>query len=281
MTNLTLSYSRQQRCLHIDAYLTSIFLAVNRYSWVFRSFRRERRLNSLQPLVLLYLVCLVCAVIIRQKRDPQVWHSDVVEFYRSEARHGLNSTPSSPILPRFCKEPELIAPQPRLPPPKAVYAYRSGMGPEYQIEHFRPSSPAAERPVLPNPIAAPQQYTRTALTSASAPAPSLYPQSVHSTLTTRQPTRPSAASPPPLGDWPRPNAVDQPARNKRKPPPAPLEFPSKDTSGTVASVNSSLSQFSRPRVPRKGSYSTDARRPPPLDLTKISAFRSTGRNGGT
>jgi len=233
---------------------------------------------------LVYLICLVCATIIRHQQDPQIWHSGVIEFYRSDSRHGLNSAPNSPVLPRFHKIPEVIAPQPRRPPPTAVYAYRSGMGPEYRIEHFHPSSSAAERPVSPILAAAPlqpvHQSSRAAFARSLVLAPSLYPQHVRSSLTSHQPSRPSGASPPPLGDWPRPNAVDQPLRSKRKPPPVPFKFPAGDNidvvPGTISSLNSSSMHPSRPSGLRTGLNSNEARRPPPLDLTRISAFRGGG-----
>jgi len=216
-------------------------------------------------ILLVYLLCLVCAAIIRQKQDSQIWHASVVEFCRSDIRHDLRSVPASPILPRF-HAPEVIAPQPRRPPPTVVYAYRSGMGPEYQIEHFHPSSSVTTRPIAPIITGA----------QSSMPTSSLYPQHLHSSLTLQQPLRPSPASPPPLGNWPRPNAVDQPLHSKRKPEPAPFTFPARDpVSGAVLSLSSSTPR-SRPSGPRTSSNLNETRRPPPLDLTKISAFRAGG-----
>lgn len=239
-------------------------------------------------ILLVYFVCLVCMAIIRQQQDRQIWHASVIEFCRFDTRHGLRSTPTSPSLPRFHKTPEMAAPQPRRPFPKAVYAYRSGMGPEYQIEHFRPSSPVAERPAPLIPTAAPFQYSRQSTRAVAAqplaPAPSLYPQHLHSSLTPQQPSRLTPSSPPPLGNWPRPNAVDQPLRSKRKSPPTTFKFPARDAtdpvSGTVLSPNSSSAHRSRPSGPRTSSGSNEARRPPPLNLTKISAFRVSGGNSG-
>jgi len=243
----------------------------------------------LSSLILLgYLVCLVSVAIVRQKQDPQIWHSSVVEFCRFDTRHGLGSTPTSPNLPRFHKTPEMVAPQPRRPFPTAVYSYRSGMGPEYQIEHFRPPSPAAERPAPLIPTAAPTQYsrqsTRLAPNQPLVPAPSLYPRHLHSSLTPQQPSRPTPASPPPLGNWPRANAVDQPLHGKRKAPPTTFRFPARDESdpdsGTGSAPSSSSSHRSRPPGARTTSGSNENRRPPPLNLSKISAFRGSGENGG-
>jgi hypothetical protein len=228
-------------------------------------------------ILLVYLVCLMCTAIIRQKQDPQIWHASVAEVCRSDTRHGLGSAPTSPSLPRFHKMPEMIAPQPRRPLPTAVYSYRSGMGPEYQIEHFRPSSPVAERPT---PLTASvalfrysQQKSHAVVAQPSVPAPSLYPQHLRSSLA-QQPSGTISPSPPPLGNWPRPNAVDQPLRRTRKPPPPTFIFPARDSqnavSGTVLSTNQSSTYRSRP------SGSNGNRRPPPLNLTNISAFRVSG-----
>jgi hypothetical protein len=209
---------------------------------------------------------------IHHKRDPQVWHASVIEFWRSDTRHGLRSAPASPSLPHFDKTPQMFAPQPRRPPPTAVYAYRSGMGPEYDIEHFRPSSPDAERsvPMIP-PVGA----------NPSMPTSSLYPQHLHSSLTPQMPSQPvPTPPPPPLGKWPNPNAVDQPPRSKRKTALDNFTFPARDTtnpSSVAVSPHSSLPPRPKPSGPRS---SYDGRRPPPLDLTKISAFRaSNGKSG--
>jgi len=212
-------------------------------------------------ILLVYLLSLVCTAIIRQNRDPQIWHASVIELCWCDTRHDLRSAPASPNLPRFLKTPQLIAPQPRHPPPIAVYAYRAGMGPEYQIEHFRPPSPVAERPVPSMPATA----------YSSMPASSLYPQHLRSSLPLQLP-RPSPASPPPpLGNWPRPNAVDQPLRSKRKSPP--ITFRSSDTNfapGPVLASSSSMPR-SKPSDPRRSS--NEHRRPPPLNLSH-STFRA-------
>jgi len=222
-------------------------------------------------ILLVYLLCLVCMTIIRQKRDPQIWHMSVVEFCRCDMRHDLKSAPTSPSLPRFHKTSDVIAPQPRRPPPIAVYAYRAGMGPEYQIEHFRPPSSAAEGPV---PL-------MLASSNSSASAPSLHPQHLHTSLTPRQPSRPSPAStPPPLGNWPNPNAVDQPLRSKRKSPPSTFRLTARDTTDPISGpvlTPSSLPR-SKPAGPRR--CSNENRRPPPLSLTH-SAFREGDNSSGS
>lgn len=230
-------------------------------------------------------------VIIRQKQDGQIWHASVREVCRNKSKYVLESTPNSPDLPRFHKAIPPIAPQPRRPAINMEYSYRSGMGPEYQIEHYTPTTQAAERPVPPVPAAAPYHYMKqstraAAATQSSAPAPSLYPQHLNSSLTSSQQPRASTASPPPLGNWPRANAMEQPVSIKRKPPPPEFRFPATTsvvsaapTSGTLASAipldsATSTSRSARPTGPRTRSRSSELRRPPPLDLTKISSFKS-------
>lgn len=233
----------------------------------------------------------MCAAIVRQKHDPEIWHAGVREFCRSHSRNSLTSAPNSPSLPRFHKPtPDVMAPQPRRAPPPMVFAHRSGLGPEYQIEHYQPTSPAAERPFPPIPAAAPPHHlrenTRTATSQSSLPAPSLYPLQLNSSLTPHQLSRASPATPPPLGDWPRADAVAQPAQSKRKQPPAEFTFPARGsaipepTSATNSSPSSSSPPRSRPTGPRKRSSSNEILRPPPLDLTRISAFRSSGGESG-
>ena len=227
----------------------------------------------------MYVVALVSTVIIRQKQDNKIWHASVLEVCRNRSRHVLGSTPSSPNLPRFHKP----IPQPRHPAPNMEYAFRSGMGPEYQIEHYTPPAQVAERPVPPVPAAAPYHYvkksTRAASTTQSpAPVPSLYPQHLQPSLTSSQQPQASVASPPPLGNWPRANAMEQPASIKRKPPPPDFKFPplTSAASATPSDAVISTSRSVRPSGPRTRSHSSELRRPPPLDLTKISSFKSGG-----
>jgi hypothetical protein len=109
-------------------------------------------------------------------------------------------------------------------------------------------------------------------------------------LTSNQQPRASAASPLPLGNWPRADAAEQPVFVKRKPPPLDFKFPpatsavsTAPTSGTLASTTPLdaavyTSSSVRPSGPRTRSRSNEVRRPPPLDLTKISSFKSSGQS---
>jgi hypothetical protein len=140
------------------------------------------------------------------------------------------------------------------------------------------------RPVPPIPAAAPPSHllTRAASRQPAVPVPSLYPQHLQSSVTRPpQPLQPSPASPPPLGNWPRADAVEQPLRSVRRPPQATANGRASSTtrphppSETVSSaLPSSRSRLSGPRTT---SGSREIRRPPPLNLTKISAFRSEPR----
>jgi len=236
-----------------------------------------------------YLIFLVCAAVVRQQQDSQIWHASVREFCRSHSRHSLGSAPNSPSLPRFQQEkglPSVVAPQPRHPPPTKIYAHRnSGQGPEYDTGHYRPSSPPAVRPVPPIPAAAPPKHllTRASIMRSSVPASSsLYPAHLHSSMARPQVLRPTPPSPPPLGNWPRANAVEQPIRSTRRPPQAALAHSATSmttphpTSGTMppSLLVPSTASRSRPSGPRTKSHLLEIRRPPPLDLTRISAFRS-------
>ena len=233
------------------------------------------------------MVALVSTAIIRQKQDSQIWHASVLEVCRNKSKHVLGSTPNSPILPRFHKPIPPIVSQRRRPAPYMGYAYRSGMGPEYQIEHYTPPAQVAERPVPPVPTAAPYHYvkqsTRAASAKLSASAPSLYPQPLQSSLTSSQQPRASAASPPSLGKWPRANAMEQPVSIKRKPPLPDFKLPpvTSATSATSLNAATSTSRPVRPSGPRTRSRSGELHRPPPLDLTKISSFKSGGGQSGS
>jgi len=229
-----------------------------------------------------YLAFLVCAAVLRQQQDSQIWHASVREFCRSHSRHSLGSAPNSPTLPRFQKElPDVVAPKPRHPLPTTIYAHHSGQGPEYDIGQYRPSSPAAARPVPPIPAAAPPKHllTRTSIRRSTLPTSSLYPEHLHSSLTHPQASR---QTPPPLGNWPRANAVEQPISNTRRSPRAApastvgsITTPHPVSATTPSTLVSSTTSHSRPTGPRTKSNSHEIRRPPPLDLTKISAFRSS------
>ncbi|KII88650.1 hypothetical protein PLICRDRAFT_41854 [Plicaturopsis crispa FD-325 SS-3] len=260
-------------------------------------------------ILLIYLVLLIEGALGIQHRYPNIWHTSVRDVEWNEGRQCLPSPPSSPTLPRFLKKApstHIVAPQPRRPAPATLYSHRNGLGSEYQIDHF--SMPMPTIIDLP-PLVAPPEHAL----HSSPPEPSLYPQSVQPALPTtasrsRRPlvVRNSTSSPPPLGDWPRENPFDKPARSRRKPPPAAFKFPAEAASAPAvdnSSVLSSTTPFappttgslptpslstaspgsspprSKPFGPRTRSRtnsSGEMHRPPPLDLTRISALKGGG-----
>lgn len=219
-----------------------------------------------------YLLLLLCTITARQKRDPAIWHSNIREFCDSETRHFISSTPVSPVLPRF-NAPilDIVSPKPRLPP--SAYPHRAGMGPEYDIQYFTPTPERALPPIVP----VTQHIQRTRSTVAhpvAVPLPSLYPQHLQSKLPL-QPQRgpPASSTPPPLGNWPRADAVSQPIHSKQRAAPAGPSATS-PPAGESASAPAPTSVSTRSQGPRrKRTSSGEIQRPPPLDLTKISSFR--------
>lgn len=209
------------------------------------------------------------------ENDSEIWHCSVRHLPRN-TRNGLGSSPNSPTrsLPRF-RSSALVAPQPRHPLP--LYAHQSGMSSDYHIEHYHPSQQPVSRPMPPAPAAFPsqrsQRSTREVLTNST---PSFYPKPIQQLSTTSPPQMQSdrSVTPPPLGNWPRANAMAVPVHSKRKAPPSASSLPSSSQS----SVNSSHSSHSRPtRTP--GSSGDWRVRPPPLDLSKISSHRDNSRRG--
>jgi len=198
-------------------------------------------------LLLVYLLALTLSAILHQEDGVAVWHSSVRFFPWYATRASLNSAPASPT--RQWKKPLQLSAQPRPPVRQAVLeqpsvverAARPAPRPEPSYEPSRPAPPAP-RPQVP---------------LASAEPASLYPAALKSSLPTVQRPQTSDAAPPPLGDWPR-----------RRPDQSPA---------SADSVSPQSTSTTRPRHPRNGSSGSLSGRqrpvPPPLDLTKISAYR--------
>lgn len=169
-------------------------------------------------ILLLYLSLLFILSLMHSRHDPAIWHRYIRKSPWSGCRQTLSSAPTSPSRPDFLnKSPSIVAPKPQRAVPPAMYAYRSGLDPEYEIEHYHPSTPA---PVVAAPPPAPLESN---LQVTSNPISSLYPQFMHSTVTSPSSSQDgqhvnSPPSPPPLGNWPRPNIVMEPVRSKRKNP---------------------------------------------------------------
>ncbi|KAH7923517.1 hypothetical protein BV22DRAFT_577822 [Leucogyrophana mollusca] len=258
-------------------------------------------------IMLLYLLLLILTAASCQRENPAVWQADIGELNRATARQCLPSAPNSPVLPRFKKRPppEIFAPQPRRPSEtvKAMYTHRAGLSSDYEIEHFNPPFPAAEQLDYDVPSSVPEAKPALSLT---LPAPALihtqpqrsplsrspdagprtsvsffYPNQVQSSIPF-QLAPPSPPSPPPLGEWPKQNALKEPTRVKRKPPPpSAFEFPSKRVTLPASELPPASTSYDpllhprkrRPSGPRMRTPSNDdGQRPPPLDLSRVHSY---------
>lgn len=195
--------------------------------------------------LLAYLLLLSISVLSYRKRDPTILHCSVRRLPWLGGRSVLASAPVSPISPQFATPAvpaSIAAPRARHPVHNAVYDYRSGLSTDYEIEHYRPSTLVANTHT--NPIIPPLQS-------------SLYPQYMQNVLVANPPPAAfrESRSPPPLGDWPRPDIISRPSRSRPKRP----------------------ASHTHPSGPRARSNSSDNPRPPPLDLSNLSTFQATDR----
>ena len=240
------------------------------------------------------------------KEDPAVWKSLVRDLPLEKILGYVRRNSVAATLPQIGKSPVIHAPRPRyiIPP---LLNCRSARNSAYDA----PTMPARSAPVremkltsshLPSVSQGP--YTSTAA--------AFYNPSVQKAIVSggsRQPPLPPAppaqlgnsrreqTSPPPLGDWPRLNATSQP-RTKRyravpqaRAHPAPEETshvrrqssrqtaaPSSAPPGrTAVSPRTSPTQTRPPgsgSVGNSSSGSGSSHRPPPLDLSQISAHRT-------
>lgn len=236
------------------------------------SFANRYRLRA----VLAYFTMLFVLSILHHRNDSRIWQYNIHNF-PSLYPAPLPSASATPILPRFCRKPPTVfSPKPRRPDvvPAALYSYRSGLGSQYEIEHYRPPSGPTERPVPPIPAATPRQQPRTTTQAGLLPSVTLYPQYMQSVSQSWQSPQPppqsySPPSPPPLGNWPN---VSAPARTTRG---QPITVTPATADTAVVQEISSLPR-ARPSGPRTRSNSSGHNRPPPLDLSKISAFKGKG-----
>lgn len=204
-------------------------------------------------LVLAYSLLLAMSVLSYRKRDPTILHCSVRRLPWLGGRCVLASAPVSPMSPQFITPAvpaSIAAPRARHPVHNAVYDYRSGLSMDYEIEHYRPSTLAANtNRANPNPgvaVVPPLQST-------------LYPQYMQNVLVANPPPAAfrGSRSPPPLGDWPRPDIISQPSRSRSK----------------------RSAAHAHPSGPRVRSNSSGNARPPSLDLSNLSTFQATdGRN---
>jgi hypothetical protein len=159
-----------------------------------------------------YFFLLLLACVAYAKEDPQIWHCKVRRFPEASLRSLRGASPSPTQ-----NHPAIVAPKPRRAVPAAMYAYRSGLSSQYDIEHFRPPTPVEEssRPPVPDIIAWRQTIESTHLVEPTYPAMSFYPQHMQGILTNPSLTRPPKIPPPsrpslpPLPPPPPPPSVDR------------------------------------------------------------------------
>lgn len=233
-----------------------------------------------------YFLLLVISTILHHKRDRRIWQRTVRNFPWSPSCDHLSSEPPSPIIPRFTpKSSTVLAPTPRRAAPAAMYSHRAGLSTDYHIEYYKPPPPLTNQPVPPAAVAPVRNHLpRTRNVTENHPGASFYPHYIQPSLISQPPrTLPPTRqhhlppSPPPLGDWPRANAVSQPLRIKRNNAPQPMAAtPTMEAAVGVSTPIPSLPR-SRPSGPRRRSNSTGDNRPPPLDLSKITTFKERRR----
>ncbi|KAG1832171.1 hypothetical protein EV424DRAFT_1640903 [Suillus variegatus] len=250
-------------------------------------------------ILLLYLFLLFVTAVTTQWTDPGVWHHNVRYLRMESTRQCLPSAQNSPITPRFVKgrgTSEVHKPRSLRPvAPNPVYGYRAGLGPEYEIEHYRPHE-TQHNPVdsalslretmpahsvsYPSPARVYSQRIRGLIPPEMdlPPLPSrlhtaiTYSKSVQSSISAHEAraSSPSPSHPSSLPfDWPRANSTEQPFRTKRKPPPSTSHSVQSSISAQEAQASSPSpsppfsSPFYRPRANAMEQPFRTKRKPPP------------------
>ncbi|TRM61891.1 hypothetical protein BD626DRAFT_459544 [Schizophyllum amplum] len=205
-----------------------------------------------------YLVALVTSTISHYHEDPQAWHCKIKDYPWASGQP-LGDAPTRTATPSSIEKaaPPAAAPQQRWAPPLAAVLSRSSAtaSPESIINPF-PLPATSQKPIPSIPAQrAPDASQETYHRPPSNP--SLYSRAVQSSMprASPQPTYYNPNRPPsPPRDWQRSEIVSQSQRNMQSPATVPA--------GSAASSTSS-----------RGSRRVEGHRPPPLDLSKISAFR--------
>ena len=204
--------------------------------------------------MLIYLLALTLSAILHHEEGVPVWQSGVRFFPWYDTRASLNSAPSSPGK-QWKKPLQLASAAPQRHPHTQARMQEKDLEARREPT-YEPSRPAPAPPVSEQPY-------------PSAEPASLYPATLKSSLPTiPRPPQPLDSAPAPLGDWPR----RQPERMPRQ---QQLSISNSTPQSATVPVGSAAAA-SRPRHPRNGSTSSLGRQrpiPPPLDLTKISAYR--------
>jgi len=248
-----------------------------------------------------YGILLSILALVRSKKDPSIWKCLVREMPVEKILKGVNRMSIVAALPQIRKSPVIHAPKPRyiIPP---LLNCRSARNSAYDFQ--TPTMPAKSAPLREmrmssslSPSVTQGPYTSTAF----------YNPSVQKAMTSadrsRAPPPPppvqlrkgreGQTSPPPLGDWPRLDATSRPRtkRNHRAALQAqgpPAREPSITYQQRPALVEGPVSPRTSPTRTRppgsgrlgsagsmeSGSGSPSQHRPPPLDLSKISAHRT-------
>lgn len=184
--------------------------------------------------VMIYLLALTVSAVMHQGDASNVWSSGVRTYPWYATRGTLNSAPSSPVRQFQAKPLTLGAARPQVPARQATLERDL----EYGLERGARADPSYQ-PSRPAPRIPNQPVTR--------PETSLYPAVLQSSLP--------------------PHPFANPAATQRQ---APM---------VVAAPTPTPADAARPRPthPRKGSNGSGSKQrpiPPPLDLTRISAFKT-------
>jgi len=235
-----------------------------------------------------YFLLLLISAIVYAKRNPRIWHQPVRHFELPESTNSVESAPTSTSgLTNRKSFMSIKAPRPRRVVPPALFAHRQATSSEFKIEPFH-IRPLSTHIIRSPPVAAfPQQMVQnTRPVAAGYQASSFYPAHMQTTLASLPigslPTariRDLPPSPPPLGSWPRLNAVSKPLHEKRQQAPlASLQVRTvtQDVSSGAMSPPAARTRPSGPRS-RSRSQTGDWTRPPPLDLSKLSSFGERSR----
>lgn len=209
-----------------------------------------------------YFFLLIVTAAVYARKDPRIWHYKVCRFPNASPQ-SLRSAVPSPMY----KNPTIVAPKPRRVVPAAMYAYRSGLDSQYDIEHFQPPTPQSKAPSR-DPSSRRHTTRSVRHPEPTYPAMAFYPQHMQNILTNPPVARsiqipelpPSPPPPPPpqhVVEWlrtlhDRRESTQLPAQahtvgpSSRAPPPP----------------------RSKPTGPRSRSNSRDWRRLEPVDLNR-------------
>jgi len=250
--------------------------------------------------LLAYVSFLTIVAFVWSKEDPTVWKSLVRDLPLDKILGHVKRNSATVTLPHIKKSPVIHAPRPRyiIPP---LLDCRSARNSAYDDPLPARSAPVREMKLTSTHLPSISQGPHTSTATA------FYNPSVQKAMVSggsRAPPRPppvqlgnsrrEQTSPPPLGDWPRLNATSQPRTKRYRAVPQARAHPAGETpdahrhpsrqtapasapSGRTAVLPRTLP--TRPKPPGSGSLdsgsgSASSHRPPPLDLSQISAHRT-------